>query len=190
MNKQNKSYEIIRRLSKCKNNSERKTKLLKILKKMEHDSNRNLITQKIEIDKNFGDFNFILKSKFKRVLLLTAHYDAYLLNEKSGETTPDANDNASGVGILIESILQLKKFPVDFVFFGAEEKGCLGALQFLKENRKNILGIINLDCCGSGGEKGILVPEKIKVKNKFLKTDKKLNFLFIEQIKKEIINTA
>lgn len=183
--KKNIAYGIITELSRSKNNFERKTRLARRLKKIAQDSERILINQKIPIDEKFGNYNFILSSKYNSVLLVTAHYDAYLLNEKKRDTCPGANDNASGVGIIIESIPHLKELPIDFVFFGAEEKDCAGALEFLKKNRKNILGIINLDCCGSGGEKGILVPEKIKIENKLLKTDKKLNFLFIEQIKKK-----
>jgi hypothetical protein len=183
--KKNKAYEIIKELSNCKNNVERKMKLVSILKKIEQDSDRILIHQKIPINKKFGDSNFILSSKYKTVLLITAHYDAYLLDKKTGKTVPGANDNASGVGILIDSIRYLKKLPIDFVFFGAEEIGCSGSSEFLKRNKKDILGMVNLDCCGNGGEKGILIPKKIKIKDNFLKTEKKLNLLFIKQIKKK-----
>jgi Zn-dependent M28 family amino/carboxypeptidase len=183
------SYKIIQELSGCDTNVKRKSKLHGILKKIKFSyPSYNLIIQKIPINKKFGSSNYILSSPYKKVLLITAHYDAYLLNEKSGKTTPGANDNSSGVGIVLESIEHLRNLPVDFVFFGAEEKDCMGAKEFLKRNKKEILEVVKLDCCGSGGEKGILIPSKIKIKNRFLKTDKQLNHFFLESIKKRNYN--
>ncbi|HBG17692.1 MAG TPA: hypothetical protein DDW93_13000, partial [Firmicutes bacterium] len=83
-------------------------------------------------------------------LILLAH------RELAGEYTPGANDNASGVAVLLEVAKVLARFPlltttVTLVATGAEESGTNGALNFLRSHHppKDTF-IINLDNLGIG----------------------------------------
>lgn len=83
-------------------------------------------------------------------LLLLIH------RELTGEYTPGANDNASGVSVLLEvgrvlARLSLLTTSVTLVATGAEESGTNGALAFLKKIRPaKETFFINLDNLGSG----------------------------------------
>lgn len=76
--------------------------------------------------------------------------------ELFGEYTPGANDNASGVAVLLEVAKVLARFPlltttVTLVATGAEESGTNGALDFLRRHQPSKeTFIINLDNLGSG----------------------------------------
>lgn len=76
--------------------------------------------------------------------------------EVAGQYTPGANDNASGVAVLLEIGKALTRFPlltteVTLVATGAEESGTNGALAFLRQHRPPLdTYIINLDNLGTG----------------------------------------
>jgi hypothetical protein len=84
-------------------------------------------------------------------LVVGAHFDA-------ADSSPGANDNGSGVAVILELIKSLKDYPwnctVDFVFFDQEEKGLLGSQFYIDRvvERKKHYGMINLDVEGSGNE--------------------------------------
>jgi hypothetical protein len=86
----------------------------------------------------------------KRVVV-GAHYDA-------AEGSPGANDNGSGVAVLLELIKSMGnstwKCTVDFVFFDREETGLLGSQFYIQRvvNRSSHYGMINLDVEGMGDE--------------------------------------
>ena len=93
-------------------------------------------------------------------ILFTAHYDAV-------KGSPGANDNASGVAVLLGLCRELKhrKVPVKIVFFDREEAwfrtpvirlGLLGSLFYvLRNNMRNISAVFNLEFCGLGDSLGI-----------------------------------
>jgi len=67
----------------------------------------------------------------------------------------NANDNTSGVGVLLyllESLPKNKREQICFVFFDEEEKGLEGAKAFRKKFESHLLNIplINFDCVGNG----------------------------------------
>ncbi|HHT49746.1 MAG TPA: Zn-dependent exopeptidase M28 [Firmicutes bacterium] len=76
--------------------------------------------------------------------------------ELAGQYTPGANDNASGVAVLLEVGKILTRFPlltteVTLVATGAEESGTNGALAYLRRHRPpKDTYIINLDNLGIG----------------------------------------
>lgn len=97
----------------------------------------------------------------ERHLLVGAHYD-------SVPGSPGANDNASGVAVMLEVAralsLEPPGMPVVFVAFGAEEGGprdprIAGSLRYVEQmsprERRNVLGMINLDMVGHGD---VLLP--------------------------------
>ncbi len=89
-------------------------------------------------------------------LLFSAHYDVV-------EGSPGANDNASGVAVLLGLCHELRKarVPVRIVFFDREEAwlrtpalrlGLLGSLCYAyKTDLRNLVAVYNLEFCGSGG---------------------------------------
>jgi len=85
--------------------------------------------------------------KSGREVILSAHVDS--------AGTPGAQDNASGVAVLLELARTLPKldlpFRLRFVFFGAEELGLLGSRAYLRQHRedlRNCLFMFNMDSIG------------------------------------------
>ncbi len=83
------------------------------------------------------------------IFVFGAHYDG-------AEGFPAANDNGSGVSVLMEIARIIKDLPTDteirFVLFDAEELGLYGSKHYVKAlsdtDRKNIIGMINFDMLG------------------------------------------
>ncbi|MFM6946494.1 MAG: M28 family metallopeptidase [Flavobacteriales bacterium] len=103
------------------------------------------------------------KASKKPYIVLTAHYDH--LGQMGKDTYfPGANDNASGVGMLLHLANELKKqrnpnFNYVFIAFGGEEAGLVGSAYFVGHPLiplKNIRFLLNTDIMGSG-EEGITV---------------------------------
>ncbi|HHW12266.1 MAG TPA: M28 family peptidase [Firmicutes bacterium] len=90
------------------------------------------------------------------VLYILVTFLTLLHRELAGQYTPGANDNASGVAVLLEVAKILTRFPlitteVTLVATGAEESGTNGALAFLRRHRPpKDTYVINLDNLGSG----------------------------------------
>lgn len=86
-----------------------------------------------------------------RVIVVGAHYDCV-------EQTFGTDDNASGVGVLLElaSIYSTKESPytIRFILFSAEEPGCLGSQYYVdnlsQEERNRIACMINIDTIAAG----------------------------------------
>lgn len=93
-------------------------------------------------------------------LLLTAHYDVV-------EGTPAANDNASGVAVLLGLCQEMVSppIPLRIVFFDREEAwfrtpllklGLLGSLFYaIRSNRRDVAAVYNLEFVGNGNLVGI-----------------------------------
>ncbi len=95
-------------------------------------------------------------------IFITAHYD-HLGGMGSETFFPGANDNASGVALLLSLAkyyaLHPQKYSIGFILFAGEEIGLLGS-KFYTEHPlvplKNISFLTNTDLAGTGGE-GITV---------------------------------
>ena len=102
-------------------------------------------------------------AKKKPYIVVTAHYDHL---GKMGRDTyfPGANDNASGVGMLLYMANELRQkrnpeYNYVFIAFGAEEAGLVGSHYFVEHpyfDLRNIKFLLNTDIMGSG-EEGITV---------------------------------
>lgn len=87
-------------------------------------------------------------------VLLTAHMDSVL-------GAPGANDNASGVGLMLEVARVVKSYNTDkdlkFVAFGSEERGLLGARHYVDQlsqpERDRIDGVFNADMVATSYDK-------------------------------------
>lgn len=96
-----------------------------------------------------------------RVLALTAHYD-------SVDGSPGANDNASGVSLLLRLARRLRRSPETRVgfrlaFYGAEEPLFVGSRSDVTDlatscELPRILGCLNFDMMGVGGEFNVRCP--------------------------------
>jgi len=97
-------------------------------------------------------------------IIISAHLDS-----RGG---PGANDNGSGIGVLIELAKYFanseSKLPYNlkFVAFGAEELGLLGSRAYIEKHQENLQEcefVFNMDCVG--GNKNILIDMRDGVKN-------------------------
>jgi hypothetical protein len=96
-----------------------------------------------------------------REIILSAHIDS--------AGTPGAQDNASGVAVLLELARTLPKlhlpFRLRFVFFGAEEVGLLGSQAYVDRHREDLRRcelMFNMD---SVGGKDIFIDMRDGVRN-------------------------
>ena len=105
-------------------------------------------------------------------LVIGAHYDHLGLGWPSvrhgqkGQIHHGADDNASGIAVLLELARVLKAYPepprtIVFVAFSGEEAGRLGSLEYVKNQSlfpaSKILAMINLDTVGRLGNNKVLV---------------------------------
>ena len=91
-------------------------------------------------------------------VVLGAHYDHLGLDEKTGVPFPGADDNASGISVLIEVARKLArvftpKRPIIFVAFTGEESGLLGSDYFVNSSSDGLqsgkaFAMVNLDAVG------------------------------------------
>ena len=92
--------------------------------------------------------------------IICAHYDATGVRSEGGwdwrrEPAPGADDNASGVALVLESarLLAGQQFPwsIRFIAWSGEELGLLGSQAYADlaaERDDNILGVLNFDMIG------------------------------------------
>lgn len=95
-------------------------------------------------------------------IIISAHYDH--LGEQGNNYFPGANDNASGIGVLLEvarSLASRSRNPRVNILFAAwtyEEEGLYGSKHFVsKFPLQKIKAVINLDTLGNGGKKEFLI---------------------------------
>lgn len=101
-------------------------------------------------------------------ILAVAHYDSK--NWISGSQCPGADDNATGVAVLLEIAKLLEEVPhghtVQLVFFSNEEYGRPGSVAFARkarEEQEDIRGVINVDIVGYNDTWAILSREVFDV---------------------------
>jgi hypothetical protein len=96
------------------------------------------------------------------MVVFSAHYD-HLGGMGSATYFPGANDNASGVSVLLNLIRYYSRhqphYKTVFIFFAGEEAGLVGSKFFVESQAidlQKIKFLINLDLLGTGGD-GIMV---------------------------------
>ena len=85
-----------------------------------------------------------------KTIIVGAHYDTWAV--------PGANDNASGVALLLESAYRIRDldpyYTLIYVFFGAEEVGVMGSSYFVSSlsaaERDHVLFMLNADLLFEG----------------------------------------
>ncbi len=108
------------------------------------------------------------------MIVFSAHYD-HLGGMGKSTFFPGANDNASGVSMLLNLVNYYSKNPPKyktvFLFFAGEEAGLLGSKHFTEQTGfdfKAVKFLINLDLLGTGDE-GIMVVNATEYKTQFEK---------------------
>ncbi len=107
-------------------------------------------------------------------IVFTAHYD-HLGAMGKNTYFPGANDNASGVSVLLNLAKYYKshpsKYSVAFIFFSGEEAGLLGSKYYTEHpifKLSTIKFLTNLDLLGTGSD-GIMVVNSTIFKSQFEK---------------------
>lgn len=106
------------------------------------------------------------------LLIITAHYD-HLGGMGNATYFPGANDNASGISLLLDLAKYYSSHPqpytIAFICFAGEEAGLLGSKYFTEHpliDMKNIRFLVNVDLVGTGDE-GITVVNATTYKQEF-----------------------
>ena len=122
------------------------------LNKLEIDC-KNKFKKSLETQNVIGSIN----RKSKKTIIISAHYDH--LGMMGDVKFPGANDNASGVSLLLNLAsyycINKSKYNMVFICFGAEEAGLEGSKYFTNYplvNLKKVKLLINLDIVGTGNE--------------------------------------
>lgn len=124
------------------------------------------------------------------MLVFSAHYD-HLGGMGKNTYFPGANDNASGVSVVLNLIKYYTKnkpkYKTLFLFFAGEEAGLFGSKFFVEKKSidlKKIKFLINLDLLGTGDE-GIMVTNGyVYQKQFFLLNDISFKNTLIKDIKR------
>lgn len=97
----------------------------------------------------------VKRGQGEKYIVVGAHYDTLAPDPENGETRRGANDNASGVAIMMSLAKRLSvtetRHNIFFVAFGGEEKGCLGSMHFVAQmpfEKDDLDEMINLDMLG------------------------------------------
>ncbi|MCP4430658.1 MAG: M20/M25/M40 family metallo-hydrolase, partial [Gammaproteobacteria bacterium] len=105
-------------------------------------------------------------------VVIGAHYDSHglgwpdCLADNEGKIHPGADDNASGISVLLEfARLVGKKWQPErtivFVAFSAEEAGKLGSLYYVRNAKKypisKTIAMVNLDTVGQLGKDALTI---------------------------------
>jgi aminopeptidase YwaD len=106
------------------------------------------------------------------MIFITAHYD-HLGGMGSDTYFPGANDNASGVSLLLNLAkyyaLHPQKYSIGFILFAGEEAGLIGSKYFTENPLlplRNIRFLTNTDLAGTG-EEGITVVNATEFPKEF-----------------------
>jgi aminopeptidase YwaD len=125
----------------------------------------------------------MVRGKRKKSIIISAHYDH--LGMMGQVKFPGANDNASGVSLLLNLAsyysITPHKYNIIFICFGAEEAGLKGSKYFTEHpllDLKKVSFLINLDIVGTG-EEGIAIVNGLdekKAAKKIGKINTSLNY--------------
>lgn len=125
------------------NQTERRNAILDILR----DCDIPFCTHRVKENKHFVENIVIPLNPQNDRLVIGAHYD-------SVDRSTGANDNASGVSVLIElakKLIKENKQNIELVLFDREEYEDHGSSAYIKWcGKQNIRAMVNIDMCGFG----------------------------------------
>ncbi len=128
--------------------------------------------------------------KSDSIIIFSAHYD-HLGGMGKKTFFPGANDNASGVSVVLNLVKYYIKNPPKyktiFIFFAGEEAGLMGSKYFVDHKTVDLAKIkflINLDLLGTGDDGIMVVNGAILTKQFDLLTKINSEKSFVKEIKK------
>jgi len=139
------------------------------------------------------------KIKPDSIIMLTAHYDHLGMMGKEAYF-PGANDNASGVAMLLSLAHYYSKpenkpdYTIAFLIVSAEELGLLGSQYFVENpliNLNSVKFLLNIDMAGNG-DLGVTVVNGTVYKDKFeklVKINAENNFMKQVKLRGEACNS-
>jgi aminopeptidase YwaD len=115
-------------------------------------------------------------------LILCGHHDT--------QNTPGANDNTSGLGVLLELARVLSAYPckrtIEFYSSGCEEGVSIGSLEYCKRHAstlQNIVAVFSIDMIGVGGDLYLITegrwPDKTIITPEWL-------YSFVDKVAREL----
>ena len=113
--------------------------------------------------KEYKTYNIVASTndQIDKEIVVSAHWDSY--------RGPGANDNASGIGVMVEIARFIKNYdknyPVNFQFvaFGGEELGMIGSKAFIENYQQELMDcIFNFNIDNVGGTVGPFIALKGK----------------------------
>jgi Iap family predicted aminopeptidase len=122
--------------------------------------------------------------KSKKLIVLSAHFDH--LGKMGQAMFPGANDNASGVAMLLSMAKYYKvnpiKYGVVFCFFSGEEAGLEGSKYFVQHpyfKLKKVKFVLNIDIMGGASESitAVNATQHIKHFNKLVEINNEKSYL-------------
>ena len=133
---------------------------------------------------------YIPGKKKKKYIVLSAHYD-HLGRMGAATYFPGANDNASGVAMLLSMakyyMANKPKYSIVFCFFSGEEAGLLGSDYFVSHSYfplNKVKFVLNVDIMG-GAEEGVTVVNGTKHEKEYQQlVEINERYKLIEQVKK------
>ncbi len=141
--------------------------VFEVLGRFEHKKIRYSVQTQI-ISRNSQNVMAMVKGRVRpdSFLLVTAHYDH--LGTMGSTFFPGANDNASGVAMLLELADWISRHPprysAVFICFSGEEAGLVGSKFFVDNSPVSLAGIrflLNLDLLGTGEDGATVVNGSI-----------------------------
>lgn len=129
---------------------------------------------------------FHIEGKNDSLIVIGAHYDACGFASKT--PLPGADDNLSGVSVLLNAIKKLQSggvrpyYSVDFCFFDGEEIGRYGSIHYVEKCKRKIKTYINIDTCGNPYSTLTLFYSQYcpELKEMFADMQKRLNLNIVE----------
>lgn len=132
---------------------------LKALKQILKSKKIKFIEQKYRYYAFEGTNLIVDMGNTKKHVILSAHFDVV-------PNSPGANDDASGIAILIDVIDKLERLKlktrVRVIFFDDEEIGRFGSISYIKKyGIKDLIAVYHLELCGYGDAVGLWPITKI-----------------------------
>lgn len=121
------------------------------------------------------------------IIMAIAHIDS-----KSSDldaVAPGADDDASGVAVLIETARILKETPLQrtvmFCIFSNEDRGCIGSRSFVRQVKNDglgIKGVINLDILGYNRPSSPIYLSALQAQNSYKEKLKSFSKMIVNYI--------
>lgn len=125
-----------------------------IFSNLDHDQSSIINIPSISEIDGMHNVQFSMKGKIDSTIVIGAHFDSYGIY--NGTLRPGADDNMSGVAVLMTLANRLSKktslkYNIDICFWDGEEVGRYGSSYYLlsNANHQKCKLYINVDTCGS-----------------------------------------